>query len=332
MAERKVLNKYYAPDFDPLDLPRNKRDKFERMKVRMMLPMSIRCNTCGEYLYRGKKFNSRKETILGEDYLGIKIFRFYMLCTRCSAEFTIKTDPQKADYETESNCSRNFEPWREKDEELEKLEKEKQEEESDAMKKLENRTLESKMEMDILDSLDNIKSQNAKNAKLTTEEIFHLRAKKAEEEEDEMVKHIVFKNSNKFIKRIDDQEEPAKISINNATPSPVENKPSLDEISVKANFLQEKNKKKANLSLNPNILIRKKRKSESDQEESKGNNSEAPKDESTNSVTSSTDKKFKKPKVESIFDLTSSPSPPANSSSVAKKQTNPKKLPSTFNY
>lgn len=40
--------------------------------------LSRRCNTCGEYIYKGKKFNARKETVDGEDYYGIKIFRFYI--------------------------------------------------------------------------------------------------------------------------------------------------------------------------------------------------------------------------------------------------------------
>lgn len=106
-----------------------------------MAPFSMRCNSCGEYIYKGKKFNARKETVLGEDYMGIKvrsfpcslppqkllvcrspradlvriisdplqIFRFYIKCTLCSTEITFKTDPKNADYTAEHGASRNFE-------------------------------------------------------------------------------------------------------------------------------------------------------------------------------------------------------------------------------
>lgn len=95
MSERKVLNKYYPPDFDPSKIPRRRGPKNSQQVVRLMAPFSMsvlvhlsgndylanlldvcrRCNTCGDYIYKGKKFNARKETVEGEDYYGIKIFR-----------------------------------------------------------------------------------------------------------------------------------------------------------------------------------------------------------------------------------------------------------------
>ncbi|KAB2636769.1 coiled-coil domain-containing protein 94-like protein [Pyrus ussuriensis x Pyrus communis] len=138
MGERKVLNKYYPPDLDPSKLPGIRRPKNH-----------IRCNTCGNYIYKGTKFNSRKEDVVGETYLGIQIFRFYFKCTKCSAELAMKTDPQNSDYVVEAGATRNFEPWRNEDEEVDK-EKQKRESEEmgDAMRALENRTQDSKREMD----------------------------------------------------------------------------------------------------------------------------------------------------------------------------------------
>ncbi|MBA0612230.1 hypothetical protein Godav_012864 [Gossypium davidsonii] len=86
---------------------------------------------------------------------------------------TIKTDPQNSDYVVESGATRNFEPWRAEDEEAEK-EKQKRESEEmgDAMKSLENRTLDSKREMDILAALDEMKSM--KVAKHLNQLLFNM--------------------------------------------------------------------------------------------------------------------------------------------------------------
>lgn len=215
MSERKVINKYYPPDFDHTKLPRCKKPKNAQVTVRMMMPMSVRCNTCGEYVYKGKKFNAKKETVLGEEYLGVKIFRFYIRCPKCSSEFTIKTDPKESDYEAELNCSRNFELWREREKTIEKVKRERaEEEEGDAMKALENRTNDSKIEMDILDALAEIKELNARNAKIDPATLLEQRKKeqedmmqKLDQEDEEELSSVVFKNSENFVKRIEDTEE-----------------------------------------------------------------------------------------------------------------------------
>lgn len=177
MGERKVLNKYFPPDFDPSLVPRRKRPKNAQIEVRMMLPFSLQCSTCGEYMYRGKKFNSRKEEVVEETYHGIRIFRFYIKCITCSSEITFKTDPKRGDYVAEHGCVRNFEPWRESEDAEEAAHQQREDEEKgDSMKALENRTLDSKREMDILDALDEIKAINQRHAKVDTDALLQHHA------------------------------------------------------------------------------------------------------------------------------------------------------------
>ena len=78
-------------------------------------------------------------------------------------EIAMKTDPKNADYVVEAGAKRNFEPWREKDEaQAAADEQQEREEEGNNMKALENRTLESKREMDIMAALDEMRSLNAR--------------------------------------------------------------------------------------------------------------------------------------------------------------------------
>jgi hypothetical protein len=131
------------------------------------------CTACGEFIYKGRKFNARKETT-DEKYYAITIYRFYIKCTRCSQEITFKTDPKNMDYEAEKGAKRNFEPWREaklaeetEEERLDRLERE--EAERDAMKELETKTLDAKTEMQIADALDEIRTRNARNERTAKE-------------------------------------------------------------------------------------------------------------------------------------------------------------------
>ncbi|MCJ1310505.1 hypothetical protein MMC25_004169 [Agyrium rufum] len=171
MSERKVLSKYYPPDFDPAAITRTRAPKSTGPKVipvRLMAPFGMKCTYCGEYIYKGRKFNARKETT-DERYYSIPIYRFYIRCTRCSGEITFKTDPKNMDYESEKGAKRNFEMWRQGDDkereetEEERLDRLEQEElEKDAMGVLEGKVVDAKMEMEIADKLDEIRTRNAR--------------------------------------------------------------------------------------------------------------------------------------------------------------------------
>ncbi|XP_058585022.1 splicing factor YJU2 [Neofelis nebulosa] len=192
MSERKVLNKYYPPDFDPSKIPKLKLPKDRQYVVRLMAPFNMRCKTCGEYIYKGKKFNARKETVQNEAYLGLPIFRFYIKCTRCLAEITFKTDPENTDYSMEHGATRNFQAEKLLEEEEKRVQKEREDEElNNPMKVLENRTKDSKLEMEVLENLQELKDLNQRQAHVDFEAMLRQHRlseeerQKREQEEDE---------------------------------------------------------------------------------------------------------------------------------------------------
>ncbi|KAJ5494892.1 Splicing factor YJU2 [Penicillium diatomitis] len=194
-----------------------------------MAPFPMKCTNCGEYIYRGRKFNARKQT-LEERYLNIPIYRFFIRCTRCSGEITFRTDPKNMDYECEKGAKRNFEPWRDaksgkynetEEETLERLEREENEHEEqleqDKMAELEEKMQDSKREMAIADALDEIRTRNARIARneglsdeVALDHIHHEvdEAKMREEQEIEEAARRAFTTaSGEKVKRIVDEEE-----------------------------------------------------------------------------------------------------------------------------
>uniref|UniRef100_A0A8D8H779 Splicing factor YJU2 n=2 Tax=Culex pipiens TaxID=7175 RepID=A0A8D8H779_CULPI len=204
MSERKVLNKYYPPDFDPSKIPRVKLPKNRQYTVRLMAPFNMRCVTCGEYIYKGKKFNARKEDVENEDYLGIRIYRFYIKCTRCLQEISFKTDPRNTDYEIEAGATRNFMALKLAEEQARREEEEAREEEAtNPMKLLENRTQQSRNEIELLESLEELRDLNRRQQDVDYDtmlqqydpsESIREREERLERQDEEYIKTIKFQS------------------------------------------------------------------------------------------------------------------------------------------
>lgn len=110
MSERKSINKYYPPDYDPSLIKKKKKNLNDRQSttIRLMLPFSLKCVHCGEFIAKSRKFNGKKET-LKEKYLDkIKIYRFTIRCCRCAQSIIFKTDPKSSDYILESGAKKIF--------------------------------------------------------------------------------------------------------------------------------------------------------------------------------------------------------------------------------
>ncbi|XP_020798308.1 coiled-coil domain-containing protein 94 [Drosophila serrata] len=212
MSERKVLNKYYPPDFDPSKIPRMKLAKNRQYTVRLMAPFNMRCKTCGEYIYKGKKFNARKEDVENETYLGIRIYRFYIKCTRCLQEISFKTDPQNTDYEIEAGATRNFMALKLAEEQARREEQELRDEEANnPMKLLENRTQQSRNEIEMLESLEELRDLNRRQQTVdyttmlqqyNTGETERERQEREEREDEEFIKSVNFKNKSEGGSRV----------------------------------------------------------------------------------------------------------------------------------
>lgn len=116
MSERKAINKYYPPDFNPLEAENALRKTSKKLKtkqrdaitIRLMTPFSIRCSKCSEYIAKSRKFNGKKEA-LPEKYLDtVKIYRLSIKCPRCNNMISFRTDPKTADYVMECGGVRNY--------------------------------------------------------------------------------------------------------------------------------------------------------------------------------------------------------------------------------
>lgn len=224
MSERKVINKYYPPDYDPSKIIKKKKKvktgSASLQTVRLMTPFSMKCLNCGEYISKSKKFNARKENT-SESYLGMKIVRFHIKCPRCASEILFRTDPKSADYVLEFGAQKNYDSGNTnkimkeetQEETLERLEKEEEEAKRKELEKDKKQTsleeLEAKLndirhQQEVSEQIDEIRERNAKinerasNAELQKEIKEKMRKAATERlvqenEEDEKLAEAAFK-------------------------------------------------------------------------------------------------------------------------------------------
>lgn len=218
MSERKVINKYYPPDFDPSKIIK-KRKKVKTGSaslptVRFMTPYSLRCDNCGEYTSKARKFNARKENT-EETYLGLKTVKLHIKCPRCASEIIFQTDPKSADYVLIFGAKKLYDSGNTNqklqdetlEETLSRLEKEEQEEAKLKEGKTGNKTttveeLEAKLnalrrEQEMNEELDEIQQKNVrlqeKSQTIVKSQMEQQLAKqKMQEEEDEKIAQDAF--------------------------------------------------------------------------------------------------------------------------------------------
>ncbi|XP_059151700.1 coiled-coil domain-containing protein 130 homolog [Physella acuta] len=121
MAERKAVNKYYPPDWDPRKGSANKRvgqhplrDRARKLSqgilvIRFELPYNIWCGGCGSHVGMGVRYNAEKSKV--GNYYSTPIYKFRMKCHLCDNYFEIQTDPKNHDYVILCGARRKEQRW-----------------------------------------------------------------------------------------------------------------------------------------------------------------------------------------------------------------------------
>ena len=80
-----------------------------RYKVRLMAPFNMRCVHCGDYIYKGKKFDAQKETVMDEvstkSITILLLSLFLVVHTHLSIGFSSRCLAQQL-YNKRMNCNR----------------------------------------------------------------------------------------------------------------------------------------------------------------------------------------------------------------------------------
>nr|XP_023670171.1 coiled-coil domain-containing protein 130 [Paramormyrops kingsleyae]XP_023670173.1 coiled-coil domain-containing protein 130 [Paramormyrops kingsleyae] len=151
MGERKGVNKYYPPDFDPAKhgslngywKTHPLRERARKLSqgiliIRFEMPYNIWCDGCKNHIGMGVRYNAEKKKV--GNYYTTPIYRFRMKCHLCVNYIEMQTDPATCDYVIVSGAQRKEERWdmAENEQILTTEHSEKEKLETDAMYKLDH--------------------------------------------------------------------------------------------------------------------------------------------------------------------------------------------------
>ncbi|XP_046327927.2 coiled-coil domain-containing protein 130 homolog [Haliotis rufescens] len=121
MAERKAVNKYYPPDWDPSKGSINQyvgqhplRERARKLGqgilvIRFEMPYNIWCGGCNSHIGMGVRYNAEKSKT--GNYYSTPIYKFRMKCHLCDNYFEIQTDPKNHDYVILNGARRKEQRW-----------------------------------------------------------------------------------------------------------------------------------------------------------------------------------------------------------------------------
>ncbi|KAG5874924.1 hypothetical protein JTB14_019592 [Gonioctena quinquepunctata] len=121
MGERKGVNKYYPPDYDPRVGGLNKflgthalRERARKIDkgiiiIRFEMPYNIWCDGCKNHVGMGVRYNAEK-TKVGM-YYTTPVYEFKMKCHLCDNHYVIRADPANLDYVIQSGARRQENRW-----------------------------------------------------------------------------------------------------------------------------------------------------------------------------------------------------------------------------
>lgn len=239
MSERKVLSKYYPPDFDPNKISRPNKSSIGRrpQKIRLMSPFPMKCLKCGLYIRKGKKFNANKEVPPNEKYLQIQIYRFYIRCPDCKSEIAFRTDPQNLDYICERGATRSIESWRSATSQTDtqqpyRSESEEQERNLTPIQTLEEKARDTQQEIAVADALDNIRVNNAAREKIAVQARLKTIQRQQEEQDrlDTREAQQVFQNQLSESNRVSNEE---RLSVPSFRRSVRKNRETTSKLGIK---------------------------------------------------------------------------------------------------